>query len=148
MIVSPSLLSVFFLRLCRAACGILVPVTVFFLRFWKNKTAPVWCLGFRCKTASPRGPGAPLWTAHYHAICNGCPGSLPLLGSACCVCGCVPAFLNAHVDEAARNTASCCRGTRAAPPCGRARREGSGPGSHLLLCHDPAGPRPPGSGQG
>lgn len=35
------------------ACGGLVMLAVFFVRFWKNKIAPVRCLGFRCKTAFP-----------------------------------------------------------------------------------------------
>ena len=51
-IVIPFLLLYFF-RLCRVACGVLVPLIVFFVSFWKNEIAPVWCLGFRCKTASP-----------------------------------------------------------------------------------------------
>ena len=47
------LLLLYFFRLCCVACGVLVPLIVFFVSFWKNEIAPVWCLGFRCETTSP-----------------------------------------------------------------------------------------------
>ena len=52
-IVFPFLLLLYFFRLCCVACGVLVPLIVFFVSFWKNEIAPVWCLGFRCETTSP-----------------------------------------------------------------------------------------------